>query len=609
MKKIPLDILFGNPKRVAPSISPDGKWISFLAPYEGVLNLWIYPVHGKLEDAKALTQVKNRPILSYFWTEDSQQLIFRQDSDGDENWHLYSVSILSQAPEIKDMTPFEKIQANVIATSPNVPQEILVSMNRRTPQLHDVYRFNLQTQEITLEAENPGDVAGWLADPNLHIRACMAMNPMTGEVFLRVRSTTQEAWKLLLTWTPEDSFSSAIAFTPDGKGLYLSDSRRFNTLRLVEVSLNSETINILAENPRYDIGDVLVHPIQNHIQAVKFVQDRIHWKILDPAIEDDFKILPTFHHGDFMLLSRNTDDTLWLVGFTSDRGPVAYYLYDRTQKNGRFLFSNRPELEAYTLASMKPISFKARDGLTLEGYLSTPPGLDPKTLPLVLNVHGGPWYRDTWGFHPEAQWLASNGCVCLQINFRGSTGYGKDFVNLANRQWSKTMHDDLLDALAWAKREGHYDGKRQAIYGGSYGGYAALVGATFTPDVFTCAISIVGPSNLTTLIRSVPEYWKPLRAIFDQRVGNIDTEEEFLKSCSPLFKVDRIQIPILIVQGKNDPRVKQQESEQIVTAMKNAGKAVEYILYENEGHGLAHPENRLDFYGKAEQFLKKFLCV
>lgn len=605
MKKIPLDTLFGNPKRVAPMISPDGKYISFIAPYEGVLNLWFYAVDSDINSAQLLTQVKNRPILSYFWVGDSQHLVYRQDSDGDENWHLYLVDL--QTKTTKDITPFESAQVNVVATSPNFPQEILVSLNKRNPQLHDVYRLHLISGALDLVAENPGDVAGWLADPEMNIRASMSMNPQTGEIEVRTRQNIEESWSSFLIWSAEDSFSSVVAFSPDGENLYLSDSRDHDTLRLVEVSLKDKSTRVLAENPNYDLGDVLIHPTTNHLQAVQFVEERNKWGILDPLIQDDFIKAQAGIKGDFFILSRNHEDTLWLTGFTTDLGPVRYYLYDRQKRENRFLFSNRPELEDYTLAPMKPISFQARDGLKIEGYITLPVGVDPKNAPLVLNVHGGPWHRDCWGYHPEAQWLASNGYVCLQVNFRGSTGYGKNFVNAANREWSGKMHDDLLDALAWAKNAGYYDGERQAIYGGSYGGYAALVGATFTPEVFTCAISVVGPSNLITLIQSVPAYWKPMRALFDKRIGHLETEEEFLKSCSPLFKVDQIQIPVLIVQGKNDPRVKQAESEQIVNAMRKAGKSVEYLLYEDEGHGFVRPENRLNFYGKAEEFLERWL--
>ena len=329
--------------------------------------------------------------------------------------------------------------------------------------------------------------------------------------------------------------------------------------------------------------------------------------MLDENIREDMENLKKLARGDFHGFGRDNADDTWLIGFTTDDGPVSYYAYDRNTKEGTFLFSARPELTNYTLAQMEPISFTASDGLTIHGYLTLPPGKGRNNLPMVLNVHGGPWARDTWGYNGEAQWMANRGYACLQVNFRGSSGYGKEFINAGDKEWGGKMHQDLVDAVDWAINQRIADPEKIAIYGGSYGGYAALVGATFTPELFCCAVDIVGPSNLLTWITTIPPYWATLRDIFYQRIGNPETEEEFLKSRSPLFKVDQIQIPMLIAQGANDPRVKQAESEQIVAAMKDKGLEVEYMLFEDEGHGFAKPENRLEFYAAAEQFLAKHL--
>ena len=321
----------------------------------------------------------------------------------------------------------------------------------------------------------------------------------------------------------------------------------------------------------------------------------------------DFDNIGGIHQGDFFIISRDNADTTWVVAFTVDNGPVPFYAYDRKSQKATFLFDNQPELNKYTLATIEPISFTSRDGLTIHGYLTLPQGEQKTDLPMVLNVHGGPWGRDAWGYRPDAQWFANRGYACLQVNFRGSTGYGKNFLNAGDREWGRNMHNDLVDAVQWAIDKGITDPKKVAIFGGSYGGYAALVGATFTPDLFCCAVDIVGPSNLNTLIRTIPPYWSTFRATFHKRVGNPDTEEEFLNSRSPLFRVDQIKIPILIGQGANDPRVKQAESEQIVEAMKSKGIDYEYMLFPDEGHGFAKPENRLKFYAAAEKFLAKYL--
>jgi dipeptidyl aminopeptidase/acylaminoacyl peptidase len=343
------------------------------------------------------------------------------------------------------------------------------------------------------------------------------------------------------------------------------------------------------------------------IQAVSFYRDKQEWQILDQSIAADFEAIAQVRPGEFNVSSRDLADNTWLVAYVTDDGPVYYYAYNRESKTSTLLFSNQPQLEELPLAPMQPISYQARDGLTIHGYLTTPLGIPAQNLPAVLLVHGGPWARDTWGYSPLVQWLANRGYAVLQVNFRGSTGYGKDFLNAANREWAAKMHDDLLDAVNWLVQQSIADQNKIAIMGGSYGGYAALVGLTFTPDVFAAGVDIVGPSNLVTLMQSIPPYWAPMKAMFAHRLGDLETEEEFLKSRSPLFFADQIQKPLLIGQGANDPRVKQAESEQIVAAMHQAGKPVEYALYPDEGHGFARPENRLHFFAKAEEFLAKYL--
>ena len=599
---IPREILFGNPKRARPQLSPDGQYLTYLAPDEkNVLQVWLRTV-GQ-EDDRKLTDDQKRGIRMYFWTYSPQQLIYLQDSDGDENFHLYLVNIQSNI--VRDLTPFQNVKAQVVDLDPNFPDEVLVGLNLNDPQKFDVYRINLNNGAVEFETENPGNIVSWTADAEFKVRAATAATPDGGSDLL-VRETLDKPWETLRHWGPDDE-GGAVGFSADGKTLYLIGSHEANTQRLIGLDLATHQETVMAEDSQYDVGSIMAHPTTRVIQAVSFYKDKVKWQILDESIAADFEAISQVREGEFGIGSRTLADDTWLVAYMIDNGPVYYYIYDRASKSSTLLFSNQPELEELSLASMQPIAYQARDGLTIHCYLTTPVGIPAKNLPTVLLVHGGPWARDTWGYDSEAQWLANRGYAVLQVNFRGSTGYGKDFLNAANRQWAATMHDDLLDAVNWLVEQGIADSKKVAIMGGSYGGYATLVGLTFTPEVFAAGVDIVGPSNLVTLLKSIPPYWAPLLANMYHRIGNLETEEEFLNSRSPLFFVDRIQKPLLIGQGANDPRVKQAESEQIVAAMKKAGKPVEYALYTDEGHGFARPENRLHFFAIAEEFLAKYL--
>ena len=394
-------------------------------------------------------------------------------------------------------------------------------------------------------------------------------------------------------------------FTLDGASAYLISSVGNDTARVIQKNIATGAETVIAVSPEVDAGSVLIHPRKHVVQAVAFAPGRETWTVVDPTVKGDFDAITKLSDGDFHVIGRDSKDAAWLVAFTTDRGPIRYYAWDRASKKGTFLFVHQPKLEGLALAEMKPVVIKSRDGLNLNSYLTLPVGVPAKNLPMVLFVHGGPWGRDTWGYNSSAQWLANRGYACLQVNFRASTGYGKKFLNAGNKQWGLKMHDDLLDAVDWAVKQGYADPKRVAIMGGSYGGYAALAAVTFTPEKFACSVDIVGPSNLKTLIGSILPYWKPMRATFDVRMGNVDDpkDAELVKNASPLFKADKIVRPLLIGQGANDPRVNQKESEQIVEAIeKNKGK-VTYVLYPDEGHGFARPENRIDFNARAEHFL------
>jgi dipeptidyl aminopeptidase/acylaminoacyl peptidase len=483
---------------------------------------------------------------------------------------------------------------------------VLVGINADNPQLHDVYRLDLATGTLVKEIANPG-YAGWVADEDLAVRC--ALEPLPDGAFdVLVRDSDPDDWRKLLTIPAEDATSSdVVSFSGDGGSLLMISAAGSNTGRLTRVDLSTGAAEVLAEDPSADVTGAMLHPDTRDPQIVAILKDRMTYVVLDPSVQDDLKAIQALHPGDPVLAGRDDSDETWLVGFTNDTGPVPYFMYDRASRTGRFLFEHQPALSGYELAPMEPFSYQARDGLEIHGYVTFPPGLGRSGLPTVLNVHGGPQARDTWGYNPEAQWLANRGYLCIQVNYRGSTGYGKAFVTAGDREWGGKMHDDLVDAVGYAVAQGWADPARVAIYGGSYGGYAALVGAAFTPGVFCCAVDIVGPSNLKTLLETIPPYWVPVIAQLYRRVGNPETDADFLWSRSPLSRVHDIRIPLLIAQGANDPRVKQAESEQIVAALQEADIEYEYMLFPDEGHGFAKPENRIKFYTAAERFLARYL--
>ncbi len=594
------DVLFGNPERASPRLSPDGTRLAWLAPdKKNVLQVWVKTV-GK-DDEKMVTADKKRGIRQYFWAEDNRTLIYMQDNDGDENFHLFGVDLVSG--NVRDYTPIQGVRASLVATERDFPDEALVEMNARNRSLFDVYRLSLRTGALVLDTENPGDVAGWDTDAKLQVRAATVSTP-DGGTEIRIRDDAKSSWKPWIKVGPEEILVF-VDFTADGKEAYLISSIGSDKARAVRRNLATSVESVLASSEIVDAQTLLVNPKTRALEAVLFAPGRAEWSVIDPAVKADFEGIKKLHDGDFSVVNRTAKDDVWLVAFTSDRGPTALYRWNRTAKKGDFMFFSQPKLSGLALSAMKPVVIKSRDGLNLYSYLTLPAGLPPKNLPMVLYVHGGPWGRDMWGYNPAAQWFANRGYAVLQVNFRASTGYGKKFLNAGDRQWGLKMHDDLIDAAKWAVAEGVADPKKIATYGGSYGGYAALAAATFTPEFFACNVDIVGPSNLKTLIGSIPPYWKPMRAQFDHRMGNVDDpkDAELIRNASPLFKADKITKPLLIGQGANDPRVNVKESEQIVEAIEKNKGSVTYVLYPDEGHGFARPENRIDFNARAEKFL------
>jgi dipeptidyl aminopeptidase/acylaminoacyl peptidase len=607
---IPRKILFGNPDKTQAQISPNGTKIGYLAPLNGVLNVWVCPSNN-LDAARPVTKDTYRGIRFFVWAFTNDHILYIQDKAGDENWRIYSTNL--ESGEIMDLTPLEGVQARIERTSHKFPDQILISINDRVPQLHDLHLLNIVTGETRLVQKNEG-FAAFITDDDFKVRFARRMTPDGGNDLLK---PTKDGWTIFTRIGMEDSLTTdAIGFDKTGKILYMMDSRGRNNAALVALDTETEEARLLASDQKADLSDAIFHPTEKNAQAAAFTYERKRWQILDPTIEEDFARIRTIADGDFRVVSRTLDDSAWILAFLMDDSPMRYYLYDRERKEALFLFTDRKALEGFSLTKMNPVVIRSRDGLDLVSYFTLPVGSDSdgdgrpdKPLPLVLVVHGGPWGRDDWGFNPFHQWLANRGYAVLSVNFRASFGFGKAFTNAGNMEWGAKMHDDLIDAVDWAINEKIADPERVGIFGGSYGGYATLVGMTFTPDVFACGVDIVGPSNLVTLLETIPPYWQPEVELFVKRVGDHRSEEgrALLVKRSPLNYVDRIRRPLLIGHGANDPRVKQAESDQIVKAMQQKGIPVTYVLYPDEGHGFARPENRLSFNAVAESFLSTCL--
>ncbi len=604
---IPRKVLFGNPDKAAPQISPDGRRFSCLAPVSGVLNVWVASADDPAS-AKPVTNDTGRGIRIYFWAYTGRHILYLQDRNGDENWRVYSVDL--DTGQNRDLTPLEGVSAQIQEVSFKFPGEILIGLNDRNPQFHDIYQVNIGTGEKKLLLGNDGFME-FVTDDDYRVRFAMRLTSKgENEIF---KPAGNGSWEPFAKIAMEDTLTTfPMGFDKTGRILYMVNSRGRDTAALTAINLETGNQTMIAQDTRADFSDALVHPTEKNIQAAAFTYERKQWQVLDQSIDKDLAYLRNICEGDMEVISRTLDDKYWIVAYEIDNGPVRFYRYDREKNEACFLFTNRKSLEGLPLARMHPVIIKARDGLDMVSYLTLPSGTEfnekahpGKPLPILLYVHGGPWARDEWGYDPYHQWLANRGYAVLSVNFRGSTGFGKKFLNAGNMEWAGKMHDDIIDAAQWAVKEGIADPKRIAIMGGSYGGYATLVGMTFTPEQFACGVDIVGPSNLITLLNTIPPYWVPEIEQFKKRVGDHTTGEgrEFLKERSPLSYADRIKKPLLIGQGANDPRVKQNESEQIVRAMQAKNIPVTYVLYPDEGHGFVRPENRMSFNAVTEAFL------
>ena len=604
---IPRALLFGNPTRSNPQISPDGHHLSFIAPLDGVLNIWVAPIDD-LANAVPVTRDRKRGIRFQFWPHLASHLCYLQDEDGDENHHLFSVPAAGGDP--RDLTPFGQVQARLVGLSRRRRREALVASNHRDPRWHDVFRIDLATGDAELVEENHG-FAGYLADDELRPRLAIKTTPDGGE---DVMVPTSGGWHCLFHVGHEDAMGTqAVAFGPsDGSTAYFIDSRGRNTAAAVALDVGTGLTTLLGEDPRADISALAVNPHSRRVEAYRTHYLEPEWQVLDASVEADYRALEGLGLGTWDIVSRCDDDRLWVVMFRGDRKPASFYIHDRNERSTSFLYSARPELERWPSVRTHPTVIRARDGLDLVSYLALPADAAAETdakprqpVPMVLLVHGGPWARDDPAYDPLRQFLADRGYAVLSVNFRGSDGFGKAFVNAGDREWGGRMHDDLIDAVDWAVRQGFARADRIAIMGMSYGGYAALAGLTFTPDVFACGVDVVGPSNLETLLATVPPYWTSMFDMLARRVADPRTEEgrALLRERSPLNRADRIVRPLLVVQGANDPRVKRAEADQIVDAAIHNGQPVTYLLYPDEGHVIARPENRLSFMAIVERFL------
>lgn len=601
---IPRSLLFGNPEKTSAKISHDGLKLAYLAPDpKNVMNVWV----RDLKQGGQPRQVTNdkRAIRQFIWQLDNEHILYVQDKDGDENWHLYQTGIA--AKETKDLTPFKGVKAEILAVNPNFPEEILLKMNKRNPTFMDVYRLNLKTGKADLDTENPGDVIRWVADHDLQVRAALAYDK-EGNLLVRVRDEKDSPWRVLLkidsSEIAPDDIMGVIEFSADNQWLYLITSLGSNTANLLKIDVVTAHTNLIADDPQYDLTGILLNPTKYTLEAVEVDRETHDWIPISKKVKDDFEYLFQRHKGAFTIPSRDDDNQIWVIDAKSDIHPDQYNLYRRDPKSIDLLFSTQPSLDSYKMSPMQPITFQASDGLSLHGYLTLPLGSPPKNLPAVILVHGGPWIRDSWEFNPTVQWLANRGYAVLQINFRGSAGYGKAHLNAGNQEWAGKMHQDILDGRQWLIDKGYANPAKIAIYGESYGGFETLAALSFSPEDFCCGIAVVGPSNLMTFMQSLPTDWAAMQIAMERRIGK---NPEFLKFRSPLFKADQIKKPLLIAQGANDPRVKQAESDQIVAAIRKNRLPVQYLLFPDEGHSIVRPENRLKFFAAAEAFLTKYL--
>ncbi|MCP4727274.1 MAG: S9 family peptidase, partial [bacterium] len=623
---IPTENFFGGNRYNSHKISPDGKYISYFGPSkEGGYYFWLQTPGS---DEKQMITDFPTGMFGYQWAYDNKHLIYMRDIDGDENFHFYSYNI--ETKNVKVLTPYTGVKGQNLLMEPDCPDEILVGLNYRDKRLFDIHRINLETGEISLDTENPGDVRWWLADHDLKVRAAVALNQDNGSTILRIRDTEGSPWRDLIVWPFGETgmlegYGSeiAVAFTADGNSMYVQSAFGENTTRLAKVDTKTgDILEIVASDPKmclwnvtgatlYDKLQVLFEPGTMEVQALGFEYFKPEWRAVKSEFRSDFRIFSDTHDGVFNIVDRDLSGRHWLVQYYNDHKPGAVFYYDRSSKKMTQLFRTNTHLDNYTFAPMEPVEITARDGLKIPCYLTLPVGIEHKNLPLVMNIHGGPWARDDWGYKMTTQWLANRGYAVMQVNYRGSTGFGKEFMNAGTGEWGVGgMQNDITDAVKWAVDQGIADPDRVGIWGTSYGGFAVLAGLTFTPDVYKCGIDVCGPANVNTFIDSFPDWWGPIKKRWLLRIGgdiNVLEDEEFSRKISPFYHIDKITAQLMIVHGVNDPRVAISESDQIVNTMRKNDLDVTYIVFPDEGHGVGKYANYVDYLGRVEKFLAENL--
>ncbi len=614
---IPRELLFSDPVKCDPRISPDGKKLAYLALENNVMNIWIKSVDG--DDDRPVTDFKKGCVLYYIWTSD-KYIFYIYDMDCNETHNLYKLNIENN--ESKPLKISKKLRFINFDYHKDFPDQLIAAM--ALGNTAHLYHIDLASDNITLIYENPGNIYDWLVDNKRNVIGIILVNDDNYMEFI-VRHGEKDEWKSLVRWSINDmAMSRCIRCSKDNNYIYMIDAHNCNTSRLIRVEINTGKADLIVCEPEYDINPclngpqvnksyldefypVLFNPDTWSVQAVSINKFRSEWIILDDSIKEDFTVIQKLKDGDFFITSRDRANDRWVLSFNMDNGPVSYYLFDRTLKKEVFLFYDRPALNDYRFASMEELSFTSRDGLTVHGYITFPPGVARKKLPVILFVHGGPWYRDKWGYDPTVQWIANRGYVCLQVNYRGSTGYGKDFLNAGNKEWGGKMQNDLEDAVKWVIEKGIADPARVAIYGHGYGGFAAMAGATFTPDLFCCAIAVGCFGDLTTVIQAIPTYRKDSVKQMLERVGDPQRDRELLLSRSPFYKLDNIKIPLMIAYGLKSRTIKSSEPYRIVSTLQSKGINLEHIVFPDEGHKIVKKKNRIKLYAVAERFLAKHL--
>lgn len=598
VREIPLEDFFKNPEKAGYQISPNGKYFSYLAPYENRMNIFVQKIGKKKADQ--LTFETDRDISGYFWASDDR-IMYLKDNGGDENFALYGVN--RDGDNLKCLSCFENVRTQIIDDLPEIPDYMIIGMNKRNEMVFDPYRININTGELEMLAENPGNIQGWITDHDGKLRAAYAIVDGVNTQIL-YRDTEEEEFAPILTTSFKETFGLQF-FTFDNKNMYgVSNLGRDKAAAVIFDPKTAEEIEVLYENDEYDVSRLSYSRKNKKLWAAYYTS----WKGERHYFDDDFEALlerleeelGTYEIG---ISDYDKEERMFIIRTSSDRTRGSYYLYDRKKDELEKIHDVSPWLKEEEMAVMRPIEYEARDGLKIQGYLTLPVDVDPQNLPVIVNVHGGPWARDVWGFNPEVQFLANRGYAVFQTNFRGSTGYGKNFWESSFKEWGLDMQNDITDGVYWLIREGFADKDKIAIYGGSYGGYATLQGIVVNPTLYAAAVDYVGVSNLFTFLKTIPPYWKPLLDMMYEMVGNPEQDSVQFAATSPALNADKIITPLFVAQGANDPRVNKAESDQIVEALRSRGVDVEYMVKDNEGHGFRNEENRFDFYRAMEKFL------